>query len=193
MKKSYLSRKERLILTAIDIIDSIGIQGLTIRELANSQDITDGAIYRHFKTKNDIIIAVLDSFSNFDSTIIGVIKEQKMQAKEGLLFLINSYAEYYENYPALTAVEFIYDFIKNEPDLAKHMKEILDYRFKSIVSIISEGQKIGEIKGGIFPDELADVILGIEKQIMFRWRLQGYNFVLKEKMTSAVKLVVELL
>lgn len=192
MKKEYLSRKDSLILTAIELIDSAGIQGLTIRELANCQEITDGAIYRHFKTKNDIIMAVLDHFSSFDSTIIGVIKEQNMNAKEGLLFLIKSYAEYYENYPALASVEFIYDFIKNEQELAQRMMDIFDYRFKSTLEIITEGKNKGDIICDMKPDELADIILGIKKQIVFRWRLHGYSFGLKGKMMAAVEGILHL-
>lgn len=192
MKKDYLSRKDSLILTAIELIDSIGIQGLTIRELAKCQGITEGAIYRHFKTKNDIIIAVLDQFSSFDSTIIGVIKENNMNAKEGLSFLIKSYAEYYENYPDLTAVEFIYDFIKNEPELAQKMRDIFDYRFASTLNIIAEGKDKKEIVCDMDSDQLADIILGIKKQIVFRWRLYRYSFGLKEKMTSAVNGILQL-
>ena len=51
MGDNILHRKEQLILTAIEIIDEIGIQRLTTREIAKRQQISEATIFRHFKIK----------------------------------------------------------------------------------------------------------------------------------------------
>ena len=48
MPKSYLTRKEKIIINAIDILDEGGINGLTMKEIANQQGITEPAVYRQF-------------------------------------------------------------------------------------------------------------------------------------------------
>ncbi|MDD4730008.1 MAG: NAD(+)--rifampin ADP-ribosyltransferase [Dysgonamonadaceae bacterium] len=55
-----LHRKERLIRTAIEIVDEIGIQGLTTKEIAKRQDVSEATLFRHFASKNELLKAVLD-------------------------------------------------------------------------------------------------------------------------------------
>jgi AcrR family transcriptional regulator len=58
MDNSLLHRRERIILTAIDIINELGIQGLSIREVAKREAIATSSIFSHFKSKNELILAV---------------------------------------------------------------------------------------------------------------------------------------
>ncbi len=52
--------KERLIIAAIDEIQQRGIVDFSIRNIAKKCHVSSGAPYKHFKSKNDIILAVID-------------------------------------------------------------------------------------------------------------------------------------
>jgi AcrR family transcriptional regulator len=64
-----LHRKDRLILTTIDIIDELGIQSLSTREIAKREGVSEATLFRHFKSKNDLLAAVLEYYSKFDDDI----------------------------------------------------------------------------------------------------------------------------
>ncbi|HWQ42004.1 MAG TPA: helix-turn-helix domain-containing protein [Desulfosporosinus sp.] len=53
----------------IEVIDEQGLQGLTTREVAKKQDISESTIFKHYKSKNELILAVLDYFSQYDQAI----------------------------------------------------------------------------------------------------------------------------
>ncbi len=55
-------RQIEIINVALELISEKGIQGLTIKNLAKKIGITEPAIYRHYDSKTDILIAVLDLF-----------------------------------------------------------------------------------------------------------------------------------
>ena len=67
--ESFLNRKESIVLTTIDLIDKYGIHQISTREIAKHQTITEGAIYKHFSNKNDLLLEVLIFFSKFDSDL----------------------------------------------------------------------------------------------------------------------------
>ena len=87
--KPYLTRKHSIIVSALEIIDRLGINGLSLRELAKSQGIVEGALYKHFKNKEEILLAVLDYYSRHDSKIMNTIINSSMTPKEGIMFFLS--------------------------------------------------------------------------------------------------------
>ena len=57
--RGRLSR-ERILEDALRIVDTEGLQGLTIRRLAQELDVTPMAVYRHFKNKSDILDGLIE-------------------------------------------------------------------------------------------------------------------------------------
>jgi Transcriptional regulator len=47
----FIKRKDRIILTCIEIISDLGFQGLSTKEITQRQNISDGTLYKHFKRK----------------------------------------------------------------------------------------------------------------------------------------------
>lgn len=191
VKNNFLHRKESVILTAIEIIDELGIQGLSTREIAKRQGISEGTLFRHFKSKNEIVMAVLDYFSKYDADIFDSVKLKGLKSKEAIIFLIDSHVSYYENYPAITAVTQLYGVLSAEPDFADKIKSIFFGRKNFLRKIIEGGQRTGEIKSNIESDILAHIIDGTFRSICLTWRLNGRTFSLRDKMLSALTLLLE--
>ncbi|MBN1948990.1 MAG: helix-turn-helix transcriptional regulator, partial [Candidatus Cloacimonetes bacterium] len=55
-------RQQQIVNTAIRIIAGQGIQHLTTKNLAGAIGISEAALYRHFSSKHEILLAVLDAF-----------------------------------------------------------------------------------------------------------------------------------
>ena len=81
MKDNILHRKILLIITTIDIIDELGIQGLSTREIAKRQGVSEATIFRHYKNKNELLLAVLDYFSQFDEDIFQSTRIKRIGTK----------------------------------------------------------------------------------------------------------------
>lgn len=56
-------RKEQLLDTAVDLFSRHGFGGATTAELAKAAGVTEPIIYRHFRSKKDLFIAVIDRTS----------------------------------------------------------------------------------------------------------------------------------
>lgn len=67
---SLTKRQQEIIWSAVHLIDENGIQGLTIKNLSARIGFTEAAIYRHFKSKGEILSAIINIFREQVSKII---------------------------------------------------------------------------------------------------------------------------
>lgn len=186
------SRKDSITRTAIEIIDEMGIQGLSIRELAKRQGVTEPAIYRHFESKRAIILSVLEFFSESGNRIMKYIENKNLDARDAILFFIKSHAELFEEYPAVSSVVFSEEIFRDDPVVAAYMKEIFDTRSRFIMSLVDKGQREGKISKCFSSEDFADVILGVKRRITLKWRMNSYNFPLAEKVVGIVENILRI-
>lgn len=57
-----MSTKDLILATAKDMISEVGFHKMTTANLARRADISEGTIYRHFESKEDILQHILDIF-----------------------------------------------------------------------------------------------------------------------------------
>jgi len=187
---SLLHRKDQLILTTIDIIDELGIQKLTTREIAKRQEVSEATLFRHFKNKNELLIAVLEYFIQYDEDILQSAKMLKLKPTEALKFLMNSYAEYYENYPAITAITQIFDVLRYEEELSEKVKDIQKKRTAILSQLMKAAQNAGEFTKNVDSELVAVMISGSFRELCFNWRLEQGKFSLREKAILSLEMIL---
>ncbi len=191
MYQKYIKRKERIIIDAIDLLDEQGIQGLTTKELARREGISEPAIYKQYESKKDIILTIIDRFSAFDDVISNTILEQKMKFKDAVLFLIESITTYYQNYPQISTVLFSFDVFKYDSDTNSKMQKNVDRYYEFVIMLIKSGIESGELDPGTDPEGMADIFLGILGSAIWRWKVTDCGYDLKENVMRSMKWVIK--
>ena len=191
MEPKLLHRKEALILTSIEIINDLGFQGLTTKEIAKRERISESTIYKHFRNKNEIIVAVLEHFSQYDEAIIKSTKSKDLTPRETVLYFIDSYVTYYENYPEITAILHAFDSLITQPEFREMVDRIFFNRTEFIKHILDQAKNAGIIQSFVDTENLTDVIIGTERGINLKWRMRNYGFSLKEQTLSSLKMILD--
>lgn len=186
----YLKRKERIVLSAINIIDDLGINGFTIRELADKENITEGAIYKHFANKKDILIAIIDKFSMFDKSMMSTVKEKCNTGLDGLVYFLDSLLGYYENYPMIVSILSNNYMFEQEPEAYTKIKNINSVRYKFLCELVAKGQLEGEIRNDIESTELVNIIFGYVIETIYNWKNDNRNFSLKDRILTTLKKLI---
>lgn len=189
MYKGYLRRRENIIICAIDILDEAGIQGLTTREIARRQGITEAAVYKQFTGKREIILTILDRYACFDEHISDTIVDNGLEGLKALYFFAKAYAEYYENYPQITTVMFSMDVYKYEPETNQRMRSIVEKRTSLITRLISEAQSKGEFRDDSTAEELTTILMGMIWSITYKWKMDNCSGSLKQRIMSTMDLI----
>lgn len=189
-KPKLLHTKECLILATIEVIHENGLQGLTTRAVAKKQGISESTIFKHYKNKNELIIAVLGHFSQYDTAIIESIKSKDLHPIEAITLFVDSYVTYYENYPEITSVVLGYEGLVREPELCDIVKGIFNDRTSNMKYLIEEAKRKRNFKEDLDCENLTDVIIGLERVIILNWRINNYSFSLRERTLATLKTVL---
>jgi AcrR family transcriptional regulator len=188
---SLLHRKEYLILTTIDIIEECGIQGLTTREIAKRQNVSEATIFRHYKNKNELLLAVLDYYIQFDTDIFQSIRITDLTPIEAIKYYVMEFAEYYQNYPAITSITQIYDVLRYYPELENKVKEIQQNRTTMLTELIDTAREAGDISREYYSQMIAVMILGFIREICLNWRLEKYSFSFRDRIKASLNLFLK--
>lgn len=187
MENNILHRKDSLIITTIEIIDELGIQGLSTREIAKRQGVSEGTLFRHYKSKNELLVSVIDFFVQFDNDIYQSSLLMNSKPNESLIYYINSHIEYYENYPSITVIMQMMDVLKSYNDLKDKVIEVFNIRNKQLNQLIINAQAEEVITSKVDSAILVNIIWGFCREICLEWRLTGQNFSLHKRVMASLE------
>ncbi len=191
MEKSLLHRREGIIISTIETLNEVGLQNLSTKLIAKREGVSEGTLFRHFKNKTEIMIAVIDHFSQYDNAIIETSINRKLSPIETIKYSICSFVEYYENYPAITAIVQDYDSLMCDPELSDKVRGIITKRSEFITKNIREGQKNGTIKADIKSELLEDLIIGGAREICLKWRMSKFSFSFKNRTIEMLDMLLD--
>jgi AcrR family transcriptional regulator len=188
---SLLHTKEKIILEAINEIHDNGAHGLSTREIAKRVGISEPAIFKHFKTKSEIILAVLDHFSLYDNDVIQSIRTKNLSPLESLRSFIDIFGTYYENYPAITSVTLNLNLLQNDALCKEKVQQIQQNRIHFISELLEAAKALNEIKQEVDTEALSITIIGAIREWCHQWREKQYQFSLKNRMLTTVTMLLE--
>ncbi len=191
MHYRFLHRKDSMLIAAIDILDKVGIQGLTTKEIAKAEGVSEAAVYKHYTGKQEIIAAILEKFASFDDQICNTILQKRMTERQGILFYANAYAENYQWYPQIATVLFSFDVYRYTPELKAIMENTMRKRKDFLISFIGQSRQNENLACNIEVDVLANLILGCIANSVYFWTLQGKDQDLKSMIMKGIEALLK--
>lgn len=173
-------RQQQIIGASIGLIDQLGIQGFTIKNLSKEIGISEPAIYRHFASKVEILSTILDEFkqrvmryhSNFDAENTG--GQEKIESFFGMIFQV-----FTEN-PTLISVIFAEEIFRNEPALTQQVMEIQNSNEAYLEPLI-QGLPLNEALSNTPVEMITMMFLGPVRLLTRKWKMNQYDFDLREQ------------
>jgi len=132
---------------AVEVIDEIGPQGLTIREVARRAGVSHAAPYRHFNDRDDLILTAVEH--GFD-LLQDTMEKAKAAAEDDAISQFAAsglaYLDFALNNPAYYRVMFSGDLLSPNGNMSlRHTsREALD----DMVESIKECQELGLVRAG---------------------------------------------
>ena len=161
---------------AVDLISAKGIQQLTIKNLSAAVGVTEGAIYRHFTSKKQILFGLLERFQISQTENFKMISKSGLNPVEQIHLVYTKRFQQFSARPALAAAIFSEEIFQNDATLAELVSKIMSQNQRAITRIINNGQQTNAIRDDISADQLAMVIMGLLRLIVTRWRVNAFKF-----------------
>jgi len=181
------SRQKQIIKVSINIISKKGLRELTMKNLSREIGISEPAIYRHYDSKQKILVAVLESFNHQNKLIDNNLILEGESSFEHLKRTITMILNRLNDNPAMSAVIFSEETFQNESELSDIVISIMNSTIDYITSLLEKCQKDGSIRFDITKEDLCVIVMGSIRHIVTVWRLSGFSVDLKESGQKLIK------
>lgn len=193
MAENYISRKDRIIASAIEIISDSGISALTTKNLAAKENMSEALIYKYFGSIDEVLVEVVEFYFKYDNMV-----RKSSLSKEGgyidkLRYYLETYAEYYDNYYAIATFMLQYEELLHNIDTRERISSCITERIKFIQDLFQKAIDNNEIKGNISASELANNVTGITMSHILVRRIEYHSKSFKQEYMANLEKWFELL
>lgn len=177
MKNNKFTDRQIEIMEAATLrIDQYGIQELTIKNLAADLGLSEAALYRHFKSKNDIMLGLLSYFiSEMKERIAAIISDEDNTPTEQLKNIFDSQLKTFLKKPAIVSVIFSEGIFQFNKDLSEKVSTMMELMQTHISAIIKKGQDEGTYRELIGSVTISTIIMGSMRMTVLKWKLSGHK------------------
>ncbi len=184
MKKKTKASYERqlyIIKKASALIDEGGLKNVTIADICKEAEISVGAFYHYFDSKEDIIYKMYDCMDFYFKENMPKGSSYSRAIEFTRLFIDYTIKNgYYINRLVLL----------NSIEQSNTLKESSREVYKILNSILEDGIKEGDIKHYFNSEELTELIFTALRGHLLIWAKRGVDYPLKEKAVSHTEILL---
>lgn len=182
----FLSRKEEIVLSTISLIHEMGVSNISMKEIAKRESVTEASLYKHFKSKDELLNAVITYYEHYDDLIHKTLNNSDDKAINNIIRYFSIYAEYYNNYKEITALINTYSVLAYDKNFSERSVKRMEEKKYFVEAMIMKSQDDKEWNREVKADSMAYILLGSFDRIITTWRLLDYPFSLIDKTEEVI-------
>lgn len=186
MTRQYESteiRRKQIADAARKVIIKYGSEHVTVKRIAREVGITETAVYRHFRSKKDILSLLVDHIrSSLISEITGAgVNNTPLQRLDNVL---KSHLSSIEQRSGITFQVIAEIESLGDKKLNKSVSLAIEEYINRLEDLLAEGVKSGEVRADVDLKAAATVLFGIIQGLVNIWALGDYNFDPQKRYTA---------
>jgi AcrR family transcriptional regulator len=187
-RRRPLESRRDLTATAIDCFAAYGYQGTSIDRIARAAGVTKGALYYHFRDKEELLFeAVRDRVADFERRVVGAVTPVEdpvrafRQIADSCLFVAT------RNNHRRFLLTLMVEALDTNPALAAEFRDVMR-RFRAFVAgVVRIGQEGGAFRGDVEPGAAAAVFAGAIMGAEIQYYQDAAEVRLEEVMSNLVE------
>lgn len=180
-RKSAAVRRHDIIIAAMEMLRTESVSRLTTRELAKAVGIAQPTLFLHFGNKTQVLIALVD---HVQAQLQQGLQSQNLGAMtpvERLRTVIRFHLKFIQRQPGIPRLLFSEEMQTGDPALRERIHGLIGYFLEFLSTQIGEGQRLGELRPDLDPQQSACLLVASVQGLAFRWILSEFRFVLEEQ------------
>ena len=180
-RESTLVRQRQIVEAARKLIIKRGSEHLTVSRIAREAGISEGAIYRHFRSKTEILSFLLD---HAGSSLLGDMALQSAEnhtTLETISDVLEKHLKAIEKRHG-SSFQVIAEVVSfGDKKLNRKAFDIISSYIGRLSDLLSAGARQGSVRADIDPQAVATLIFGMVQGLVNLWALSNYSFGLTER------------
>lgn len=175
------ARREQIIETAIRLAADQGVDGVTTQDMADALGLTQGAIFRHFRSKDEIWDAALVSIRERLMAALGQATEQAAQPLPAIEAMFFAHMAFVQAQPAIPRLVFSGYLNRRSERFRGFIESLLDAYRARIVALLAAAGVRGETVPGLDGQAAATLYFGMVQGLVLQATLLGERCRLDEE------------
>ncbi|MFN2396384.1 MAG: TetR/AcrR family transcriptional regulator [Bacteroidales bacterium] len=192
-KQNTEIRQEQIKQAVLDIIYTDGLKNLSTRNLAKRIGMSEGAIFRHFSSKQDIILAIIDDFQKDMIGELRKIANDSSSPQERLNRFVCFTIEYLTQNKGITLLLLSEASHNNDKTLKDKLIQIFNGQKTLVSKIIFDGIALGIWDESVPVENMAMLYMGIPVSLNIELILRGGEVHIDNFCSKMMQLLLKML
>ena len=185
------NRQYEIIQAAGIVLTRSGISGLTIKNIAHQMDFSESAIYRHFTSKEKIVIAMLEYLAvNMEERCQKEIRSDR-NADKNLLSIFQNQIDYFKAHTYFVSVVFSDGLLEESERINEKIIDVMKVKHNLLYQVIEQGKDQSILNDDMETDIIVDIIMGSFRLQMYRWKASGFTLDIDSKVNVILRQMIQ--
>jgi AcrR family transcriptional regulator len=169
-------RREQIVEAALGLIAAQGVRKLSMAALGRRVGLVPSALYRHFRSKQEILHAAVELIGQKAGENLRAVCERTPNALERLELLLGEIIKMIRELQAMPRIVFSEGVTGDRPEARRQAYQMLQGMFARIEAIVREGQERGEVRSDFDARSLAVMFWGMIPASVILWHVSEGTF-----------------
>lgn len=193
MRKSGEERREEIIQAVLELAGEQGVKQLSTQAIADRVGIAQPTVFRHFKTRDAILHAVMESVGTAMLAVATAVLAGSGPADRRLRQLLQRQLEFISRRRGVPRVLFSERLHHEDPELKAVVHRVMDNYTGKIADLVAAGQAEGRFRARLEPRETALMIVALIQGLVMRWSISDFTLDLEAQGEAAWRLLEPML
>lgn len=169
-------RREQIAEAALGLIAAQGVRRLSVAAVARRVGLVPSGIYRHFRSKEQMLDAVLDLLEKKVLANVEAARQETADPLERLRGLLVRHIQFIREGRAFPRLIFSDEVFGAHPERKERIRGILTTYLGHVEQLVREGQQQGRIRRELPPPTVALMFFGMIMPAGILWHLTDGGF-----------------
>ncbi len=175
---------------ALELLADTGLNELSTRRVARHLGLSQPALFRHFRSRDALLVAVVETTRAQLGQIAQGLLERPADGVARLEELAVSLAEFVQLHPGLPRLLFSDGGADSQP-LRTALAQLLSMQRSLVAELVRQGQREGLLDRRVDPQRAALLFVGMLQALSLQWQLSGRDGDLVAEVRPLLRLWLE--
>jgi AcrR family transcriptional regulator len=174
--QSRLTTEERqaeIVQAALLLARDLGPASITTSDIAAAIGVTQGAVFKHFATKDAIWLAAMQWVRERLLATLGAAADAQASAVQALEAMFHAHVAFVVAHPGVPRIIFHELQQASDSPVKQEVRALLQTYRQLLLGRFKAGVKAGELPAGLDPDAAATLFVGIVQGLVMQSMLTG--------------------
>lgn len=174
-------RQDEIVRVAIELAADRGVDAVTTQDMADAMGLTQGAIFRHFPTKDDIWVAAIGWVRGQLMARVEKAASQGEHPLDSLERIFHAHIGFINKHPAIPRLIFSDELRNKNPRLKQLIQEILGGYEAKIAALLRAAKEQGLARADLDEQSAATLFIGMIQGLVLQSSIFAGNRSLSEQ------------